>query len=226
MLILSIGSMSSNDRIIFHATATTSCINTSATTSYTTACRGAHGCRLLKQKKQPAQKHPTRLPFPTLKYGLQVTTKFYQSSSGTHHFLVSVGDSNGRQGVRMLPNFTDGAKAEICRVPASMVLQSNFQKSDWDSQLACQLDECNDKAVHSVRSSIARPTTSTRRETLSRQRFTTLRHWSPAQRQLLAFHSRSRTVGFGGTSGSFLAKVRPTDSSIEIQILVPQFVWP
>jgi hypothetical protein len=134
-----------------------------------------------------------------LKYGLQLRQEFYQSSSGTHHFLVLARGLEWKtKGADAAKLPEQGAKAEICRVPASMVLQSNFQKSDWDSQLACQLwDECNDKGspLKAYVRLLLGSTTSTAAgdpcpDSVSPN---ALRHWSPAQRQLLA----SNTAGQG-----------------------------
>jgi hypothetical protein len=86
----------------------------------------------------------------------------------------------------------EGAKAEICRVPASMVLQSNFQKSDWDAQLACQLwtECCSGKSsqLSGYTRLLLGSTTKLAAgdpcpESTSPN---ALRHWSPAQRELLA----------------------------------------
>jgi hypothetical protein len=127
---------------------------------------------------------------------------------------------------------TDGAKAEICRVPASMVLQSDFQKSDWDAQLACQLwTECSNKSS---------PLAAYCRLLLGSTTLTAagdpcpdsvspnaLRHWSPAQRQLLA----SNTAGRGlldleeRQEASWRKKYDQLIPASKSKFSWPQFVW-
>jgi hypothetical protein len=127
---------------------------------------------------------------------------------------------------------TDGAKAEICRVPASMVLQSNFQKSDWDAQLACQLwSECSNKSspLAAYCRLLLGSTTTVKAgdpcpDSVSPN---ALRHWSPAQRELLA----SFTAGQGlldleeRQELSWRKKYDQLMPASKSKFSWPQFVW-
>jgi hypothetical protein len=136
-------------------------------------------------------------------------TKFINPAVA-HTILVSVsGTRMEDKGCGCGQTSPMGAKAEICRVPASMVLQSNA-KSRIGMQLACQLwDECNDKgeSTQSVRSSIARLDRPPRRDpcpdSVSPSASTLVARTATVTRLQ---YSRSRTVGFGRTSGTFLAQ--------------------
>jgi hypothetical protein len=127
----------------------------------------------------------------------------------------------------------EGAKAEICRVPASMVLQSNFQKSDWDAQLACQLwTECcagKSSQLSGYCRLLLGPTTTLAAgdpcpESVSPN---ALRHWSPAQRELLA----SSTTGQQlldleeRQQMSWRKKFDQLNPASQAKFSWPQFLW-
>lgn len=128
---------------------------------------------------------------------------------------------------------TEGAKAEICRVPASMVLQSDFQKSDWDAQLACQLwAECSNKSS---------PLSGYCRLLLGSTQTTTaagdpcpdsvspnaLRHWSPAQRQSLASYTAGQQLLDleERQQVSWRKKYDQLNPTSKSKFSWPQFVW-